>query len=213
MSLTVHHGDSLAVVPTLGTFDAVVTDPKTDPHTFWAHPEIVRAAPGLADLMRKIYRWVAVLTPAEEQTAEREARARQQYATGAGLNNAYGAERDQGASLDVVGRLGEVGVAKLLHLDSPATVGQLDARDVATLHVRSTTLLEGSLILHPTDQDNHIFILAVVTQKEGCWTQVHAWGWIRSNDGKRQAFWRDRRVRTPAFFVPQDRLHTMDTMP
>lgn len=110
----------------------------------------------------------------------------------------YGCE-PQGWTEAVEGACGEMALAKLLGVFWSGAVGNLDAADVGHLQVRTTALPKGSLILHPTDADDEIFILMIGTAPA-----FQAVGWCFGREGKQQRFWHDPTGKGRwAFFVPQ----------
>ena len=105
------------------------------------------------------------------------------------------------------GAAAEMATAK--HLDrfwSPLATGRLSdiPGDVSEqIQVRSTPRSDGSLILHPADEDEHLFYLVTTHDLPTC----HIHGPIEGKVGKDRCYWRDDRgVRHPAFFIPQDDL-------
>lgn len=140
---------------------------------------------------------LVVLTPEELADVRRVAMARQGFAQSHGIQNKYGATRDELASPDFIGRFGEVAASKALGLPSDEAVGRIGGPDVGKIQVRSTERNLGSLIVHPRDSDSEAFLLVIVHE-------TSAWlaGWIRGSDAKQQRFWRTD-VRAPAYFVPQ----------
>lgn len=77
--------------------------------------------------------------------------------------------------------------------------------DVVSCEVRSTNRGDGCLILHPSDDDNRAYVLALVRAQY----RVVLAGWAFGSRGKnKDKFWRSD-VRAPAFFVPQDQLRPM----
>ena len=109
------------------------------------------------------------------------------------------------------GALGEKAVAVAFGITWTGSIGDLSAADVGVLQVRTTTHRDGRLILHPSDEDTDIFILAVL---DG--SAVDLAGWIMARDGKVSAHWCDPTGRgRPAFFVPRKamvKMHPHDTL-
>jgi hypothetical protein len=66
------------------------------------------------------------------------------------------------------------------------------------LEVRHTDRLDGCLIIHPKDSDEHPFVLVV-----GEVRQMRIVGYLPGREGKKKRYWRVRGVRCPAYFVPQ----------
>ena len=82
-------------------------------------------------------------------------------------------------------------------------VGHLDYEgDIGLgLQVRHTTYPTGKLILHSTDNDEHIFFLVT-----GLFPKYRVAGCIKAMDGKLQKYWKSLEKNRPAFVVPQDDL-------
>lgn len=97
--------------------------------------------------------------------------------------------------VDIVGALGECAVAKALGLYWSPDVNVFKVPDVGSLHVRSTKLKNGSLIIRPDDPDG-TYILAV-----GEINEFNVAGFIESEDAKKPKFWKTDEP--PAWFVPQ----------
>lgn len=119
-------------------------------------------------------------------------------------STAYGAGGDivEPWQVDIEGAIGELIVAKQLDRYWHALAANGDVRrewpDVGTnIQVRSTTRLDGALIVHPSDADDHIFYLV-----RGCAPSYQIVGWIAGRDAKQDCWWRDD-VRVPAYFVPE----------
>jgi hypothetical protein len=113
--------------------------------------------------------------------------------------------------IDIEGLHAEYVAAKALNL-LPFTpcVGELDSAmgDIGPgLQVRSTKYSSGSLLIHDSDDDDHIFIL--VTGELGVFDVR---GWIYARDGKKKSLWKDYKGRG-AYWVPQSKLRKLDTLP
>lgn len=102
------------------------------------------------------------------------------------------------------GACGELAAAKALGLFWSGAIGDLRARDVGPYQIRATERLDGCLILHPDDDDNHPFVLVV-----GSGQHYRLAGWILAREGKQDCWWRGPR---PAWFVPQSELQPMATL-
>jgi hypothetical protein len=133
---------------------------------------------------------------------------RQVSALGHGRQDRYGAEAGDPWSMHIEGACAEMAVAKYLgrYWQPLAERGYLSLvpADIGrSIQVRSTDRPGGCLIIHPDDEDEHLFYLVI---RLGAPRYTIA-GWLRGRAGKRPEFWReDRGVRHPAFFVPQSAL-------
>lgn len=120
----------------------------------------------------------------------------------------FGAPDDD--SLNYLGLLGECATAKALGVEwDGGPVGVYTLRDVGPYQVRTTTLPGGSLIVHPEDRSYDAFVFALVVDQDA----VEIRGWMWGADAQSPEYWRTQGVRHPAFFVPQSRLHHLETLP
>lgn len=122
----------------------------------------------------------------------------------------YGAVKDFGGALGIAatGVLGEMAVAKALDLFWMGNVGQHGITDVGGdngVDVRTRTQLNHNLILHQADDDNKIFVGAIVHDP----TEVRLIGWCYGHEGKRPEHWQTFTGR-PCYFVPNDKLNPVE---
>lgn len=121
----------------------------------------------------------------------------------------YGAEEIDGWGAHINGAIAEAEVAHHLGVPWNASVGRPGAPDIVPgVEVRSTTLRDGCLILHPPDVDSSRFILVV-----GELPNLHIVGWQRKADIvdlNRYRVVRGWNQQRTAFFVPQSQLRPMD---
>jgi hypothetical protein len=102
--------------------------------------------------------------------------------------------------IGIEGTLAELAVAKALdrYWTPVARYGRDVVADVGRRYqVRSTPRLDGCLIVHDDDPDDHLYVLVVGTAPE-----LRIVGCILGDAAKRPEFWRTD-VRFPAYFVPQ----------
>lgn len=129
-----------------------------------------------------------------------------------GRRGNHGFNRDNERwQIDVEGSLAEYVAAKALGLlpFNPA-VDELDSEkgDIGPgLQVRSTKYLSGSLLIHDSDDDNHVFILVT-----GAYGRYTVCGWIYAREGKREEFRKTYKGRT-AYWVGQDCLRPIEDVP
>jgi hypothetical protein len=150
------------------------------------------------------------LTRQEMRTAAYTGVERNLHALSKNLVNLYGAtERKTEWQNDVVGAIGEYALAKFLNVYwNPAIDTNLNdlPGDVGMYQVRSTGWPNGCLLMHPSDNDQAPFILAVV---EG--NTVTLKGWLYGYEGKAVGEIKDPKTNT--YWVSQDNLHPMDRLP
>jgi hypothetical protein len=115
----------------------------------------------------------------------------------------HGHPKERGSwDVTIEGASAEMAVAKALGrywADSEAL--DYDG-DVGTIHVRSTDLDHGHLLLYPSDPDDGCFFLV-----SGRAPRFTIRGWIIASDGKREEFWETAKLRDPAWMVPASALH------
>lgn len=87
-------------------------------------------------------------------------------------------------------------------LDNPGPPG-----DCGEYGVRSCYYDGGSLILHPEDDDDRVYILVA-----GRPPFQRIIGWITGREGKQDIHWKEETGR-PAYFVPQESLYPMSSLP
>jgi hypothetical protein len=121
----------------------------------------------------------------------------------------HGFDREDFWRIDIEGACAEAAVAKFLAVPFSPVVGALDTAlgDVAGLQVRSTKYGSGSLLIHNSDADDHIFIL--VTGENGKYALR---GWRYARDCKHPSLWKTYKGRG-SFWVPQDMLLPMKELP
>jgi hypothetical protein len=145
------------------------------------------------------------LTAAQERTAKRIAARRYTEDRKAKLSHRFGAPDT--VEPDLIGALGEAAFAAHLRLE--LRKGNLGDYDVAGYQVRTTKGLGRTLILHKSDDDNDVFVLASHVHSR----VVYLCGWIRARDGKLSEWWRDPVGGRPAYFVPTYGLKPIGTLP
>ena len=110
---------------------------------------------------------------------------------------------------EIVGVLGEIAACKYLNIDSPLINGFKKFSDVGTLtEIRSTTKPEGCLIIRDRDDKNKNYVLATVTRYE-----VTLHGWINGTLAKQPEFQRNPHNLGTSYFIPQDQLQPINTLP
>ena len=152
------------------------------------------------------------LTPKERKKALEIAHARQTQNLAKGRKDRYGAKKTNGLSLHETGAMGEAALAKFCNIKWDGSLGNLKAKDVGNLQVRTRTKDEykgekSALILQPRDKDDDIFVMAIYEDDK-----AYLAGWIRAGDGKIPDNWKDYAWNRPAYFVPRDQLNPMETL-
>jgi len=155
------------------------------------------------------------LTKGELQMAKAVGQRRQESAKKAGRAEAHGHTDDEakGTWDHILGATGECAAAKGLNrFWFQPVFADRHLGDIGVgLHVRSTDWKTGSLIVHESDPDDGVFILAI---QDGSiperWDII---GWIVARDAKKEEHWWDiTRTKRPAYFVPQWELKSMELL-
>jgi hypothetical protein len=123
-----------------------------------------------------------------------------------GKREMFGAEDRFGFQYMMDGAMGELAVAKHLNIHWNGSVGDLMAKDVGRLQVRTTRMPEPALILHDKDPDEDVFVLVRLHAN-----RAQIAGWVYGFEGKQKRYWSAGKggVR-PAYFVPTDGLLALE---
>ena len=120
----------------------------------------------------------------------------------AGRHDRYGGQQVEPYRAHVEGACGEYAVALYMGQPWDGALGNLRAADVGpTVQVRAGLEDHYRLILHPSDPDDHAFILVT-----GRAPRLTIRGWLLGREGKQQCWWQDPKGSRPAYFVPQSAL-------
>lgn len=149
------------------------------------------------------------LTPEEMLQASVTGARRRILALEQGRKDRYGWGNMDYWGIDIEGCLAELAAAKAMGLYwGGISDSARDEGDINGIEVRSTKYKKGSLILHPDDPDERVFILVV-----GAAPEYNVAGWIRAKHGKKDKWWQERQKGRPCYFVPQDALKDVSTTP
>ena len=122
--------------------------------------------------------------------------------------NRFGAKPEEGWQISVEGTMGECVVAKAFDIYWNGNLGDLKAPDVGDLHVRTTPYKTGRLILHKPKKDNPNDYYILVTGING---KYYVRGGLMAFEGQFPQYWtQPNRKKSPAYFVPQDRLDDIE---
>lgn len=148
------------------------------------------------------------LTSVETQQAAMVGALRHIEATKRGLSNRFGADPDNGWTLNIEGAAGELAVARVLdrYWGMPVNTFRRGG-DVGQLQVRTRSRHHYELIVRSADRDTDIFIL--VTGRAP-WFRVH--GFMVGADAKRPAWMQRHAGRPAAYFVPQAALRPIEDL-
>jgi len=130
-----------------------------------------------------------------------------------GRKGAHGNRDDEAMALHrhIVGACAECAVAKLINRFwfQPDFRNRRDGDVGYGLHVRATDRQDGRLIVHDTDPDDGMFILAI--QDIYIPARFDVVGFLYGADAKDQKWWWEDTPR-PAFFVPREALVPIETL-
>jgi hypothetical protein len=127
-----------------------------------------------------------------------------------GRRGNHGFDRDDFWRIDIEGAAAEAAVAKFLGVPYAPDTTKLDSKtgDVqGGYQVRSTKYDSGSMLVHNSDADDHVFIL--VTGENG---KYKLRGWRYARDCKHPKLWKDYKGRG-SYWVPQSMLLPMKDLP
>lgn len=116
---------------------------------------------------------------------------------------------EKGFNVHLYGAIGEIAAAKAIGCYAPLHVNQFSGMRSDLMHdveVRHRISHEHQLIVREKDSDNRRYVLT-----RGTPPNIEVVGWIRGSDAKRDEYLCDHGGYSPAFFVPNDCLLTMDT--
>lgn len=113
-----------------------------------------------------------------------------------------------GIALHINGAMGEMAFAKSQQLYWDGSVDTFKGADVGAIHVRTRSRADYELLIRDDDPDQVPFVL--VRGSQGRYEVV---GWIWSHDARVPHWRHDYGQREPAFFVPDESLLPIDTLP
>ena len=145
-----------------------------------------------------------VLTEDQYAKAEEIGRQRQQAALDKKRPSAHGYDESAPLKVHIQGASAELGVSLITGKEWHAYLedlgGERKPPDVGDgLQVRSTDYRSGHLLVHPSDNDQDVFILVVVSGRN-----LEIKGWMTGGEAKDEKYWGDKfRNGRPAYWVPQ----------
>ena len=154
-----------------------------------------------------------VLTEQQYAKAEGIGRKRQQAALDKKRPSAHGYNESNPLKVHIQGASAELGISlitgKEWHAYLEDLAGERKPPDVGNrLQVRSTDYRSGHLLVHPSDDDQDVFILVVVNGRN-----LEIKGWMTGAEAKDEKYWGDRfNNGRPAYWVPQRNLRPFKTL-
>ena len=154
-----------------------------------------------------------VFTEEERQQAIREGLRRQGFNESKGLRGRNGGAWKGSKALDIhlLGAAGEMAVASYLGLkehlfkETEAKRGSCDLPGNIDVKTRSKSAYD--LIVQKGEDGQRIFVLVTIERQE-----TLIWGWCYGYEALQERFWADPARGRPAFFVPKEFLHSMETL-
>ena len=126
-----------------------------------------------------------------------------------GKKDSHGFDGTDGWTKHIEGASGELAVAKLLNIYWDAPVGTFKTgADVGELQVRTRSRSDYDLIVREVDRDEDVFILVT-----GVAPVFRVRGWITGGEAKRSEWLKTHGGRPAAYFVPQDDLKPLSSLP
>ena len=134
------------------------------------------------------------------------------------MNEAKGLRgRNGGASfgskaleIHLLGAAGEMAVASHLGMKSflyQATEAERGSCDLPNIDVKTRSKAAYDLIVQKNEPPEKKYILVTIQDKT---TLIH--GWIYGKEAMQEKFWADPAKGRPAYFVPKENLHPMETL-
>lgn len=135
-----------------------------------------------------------------------------------GVNEAQGLRgRNGGAwkgskALDIhlLGAAGEVAVASYLGMKEhlfKETEARRGSDDLPGIDVKTRSKSHYDLIVQRQSEPSRKFVLVTIENQ-----QTLLWGWCYGHEASQKHFWADPARGRPAFFVPKNYLHSMETL-
>ena len=154
-----------------------------------------------------------VFTEEERQQAVAEGLRRQGFNESKGLRGRNGGAWKGSKALDIhlLGAAGEVAVASYLGLkehlfkETEAKRGSCDLPGNIDVKTRSKSAYD--LIVQKGEDGQRIFVLVTIERQE-----TLIWGWCYGYEALQERFWADPARGRPAFLVPKEFLHSMETL-
>jgi hypothetical protein len=153
-----------------------------------------------------------VFTPEEKQAAMEEGMRRQSVNEARGLRGRNGGASFGSKALEIhlLGAAGEMAVASHLGMKSflyQATEAERGSCDLPGIDVKTRSKHQYDLIVQKNEPAEKKYVLVTIQNKT---TLVH--GWIHGGEAMQEKFWADPAKGRPAYFVPKEYLHPIDTL-
>lgn len=153
-----------------------------------------------------------VFAPEERQAAMEEGMRRQSVNEAKRLRGRNGGASFGSKALDIhlLGAAGEMAVASYLgmkHELYKETEAKKGSDDLPGVDVKTRSKAGYDLIVQKNEDPNKKFVLVTIENQQ---TLLH--GWCYGKDAMQEKFWADPARGRPAFFMPKENLHPMETL-
>jgi hypothetical protein len=153
-----------------------------------------------------------VFTAEERQAAMEEGMRRQSVNEAKGLRGRNGGASFGRKALEIhlLGAAGEMAVASHLGMKSflyQATEAERGSCDLPGIDVKTRSKASYDLIVQKNEPAEKKYVLVTIQNKT---TLIH--GWIHGGEAMQEKFWADPAKGRPAYFVPKEYLHPIDTL-
>jgi hypothetical protein len=153
-----------------------------------------------------------VFSEEERRFAMAEGMRRQGVNEAKGLRGRNGGAWKGSKALDIhlLGAAGEVAVASYLGLKEhlfKETEAKRGSDDLPGIDVKTRSKASYDLIVQKREDPKKKFVLVTIENQ-----QTLLWGWCYGHEASQKHFWADPARGRPAFFVPKNYLHSMETL-
>lgn len=153
-----------------------------------------------------------VFTDEERQLAMEEGIRRQGFNENKGLLGRNGGAAKGSKALDIhlLGAAGEMAVASYLGLKDhlyKETEARRGSDDLPGIDVKTRSKHQYDLIVQKNENARKKFVLVTIESKK---TLIH--GWCYGKEAMEEKYWADPARGRPAYFVPKEKLHSMDEL-
>ena len=117
---------------------------------------------------------------------------------------------DKALEIHLLGAAGEVAVASYLGLKGhlfKETEAKRGSDDLPGIDVKTRSKASYDLIVQKREDPKKKFVLVTIENQ-----QTLLWGWCYGHEASQKHFWADPARGRPAFFVPKNYLHSMETL-
>jgi hypothetical protein len=153
-----------------------------------------------------------VFSEEERRLAMEEGVRRQGVNEAQGLRGRNGGAWKGSKALDIhlLGAAGEVAVASYLGMKEhlfKETEARRGSDDLPGIDVKTRSKSHYDLIVQRQSEPSRKFVLVTIENQ-----QTLLWGWCYGHEASQKHFWADPARGRPAFFVPKNYLHSMETL-